>query len=474
MKPDVDKLEAYIARQMEKQNIPGLSITLSNGDGVILSGGYGYIDESRSVQPDGDTVMGIASLSKSLTATLTALLAAEGRLSLFDPVVKYFPSFAIPGVPRNAPLLIHLLTHSLGLPPLPLLEYSWAANTVRDPGEVWDTDALTSFPPVRTVDEIVDYIREGDYRPLGQPGEFFCYSNESYALLSSIIDMVTGMPMEEYMRVRLFEPLNMSRTSYDLAALSASGNVTTLFSKNPDGSLRHSDNWSCCPPYRGCGWILSTSNDMNNYYSMLSNGGRYRGRQIVGGEAAYYILGDYFPARQEGPYALGLEKSAYHGVTLFAHNGGLKGVSSTGGFVKDSGISCCVLTNIGGVSAAGAFNAAINSCLGLPLDTPRNRYDLADSPCECAASFAGRYGNLEDGMPLSYKPTRICVGADGLLVATVEGEDSPPVKLHYCRENIFLGAEEGENPLGGTVYRFFVRDGQVWGLGISSRIYYRI
>ena len=66
---------------------------------------------------DGDTIFGVASMSKSMTALALAMLEEEGKLSLEDPVVRYFPTFQVPGNARDEVTLRHLAMHTSGIPP---------------------------------------------------------------------------------------------------------------------------------------------------------------------------------------------------------------------------------------------------------------------------------------------------------------------------------------------------------------------
>lgn len=102
---DVDLMDRYIVKQMEEQNIPGLSIVFSDASGIVFDRAYGYRDGKREKPVDGDTIMGVASLSKSVTALCVALLEHEGKLSMEDPVTRFFPALKYPGYQRMRYLL---------------------------------------------------------------------------------------------------------------------------------------------------------------------------------------------------------------------------------------------------------------------------------------------------------------------------------------------------------------------------------
>lgn len=95
---DVQMLDEYLNALFEKKKLPGMSVVVRGPDGILFEKGYGYRDMEHGCPVDEDTVFGIASMSKSMTALSCAILQLEGRLSLEDPISKYFPDLHIPGI----------------------------------------------------------------------------------------------------------------------------------------------------------------------------------------------------------------------------------------------------------------------------------------------------------------------------------------------------------------------------------------
>ena len=466
------KLDEFILSQIEKQNIPGLSITVTDNGKVLFEKAYGHIDKDKSVPCNNDTIMGVASLSKSFTCTCIALLEHEGKLSIDDPVSKYFPSFKIPGTPKDAVLIHHLMNHTTGIPPLPLLSFSFAGHTVKDPEEEKPSFEITT--KVDTVDDIINYINNGDYKSLGQPGEYMSYSNDCYGILSSIIDKTSGMSCEQYMDEKIFKPLGMSRSMLGFSGLKNFDNVTSLFVSGKDDKSWASDNWHLAPPYRGCGWIASTSKDMNRYYSMLSQGGVIDGKRVLPEEVANVLLGPAFPLLRYGIYCYGLSKSVRNGKTLFTHTGGLKGVSSAGGFFAGTGISGSVLTNAGGKNAMKVLLGAFNIYQGLEPELPTHNV----RPCGHGPSepniYVGKYGSAEGGKAIDSDPLDVVLNDASELIVKSSG-DGPEMALHYCFENTFLMAEKGKDLLlDGMVCKFFVHGDKAWAAQAGSRMHQRV
>ncbi len=469
---DSARLNDYILKEIEEQKIPGLSISFEGPNGTIFEKAYGHRDEEKTPVTT-ETIMGVASLSKSVTAVALALLEADGRLKFTDPVTRFFPRFKIPGTPKDAVLIKHLLDHTTGLPLLPTLRHSMAAHTKRDPGEKRDMDALPQLLKVETAEDIIDYITAGDYEPLGQPGEYMSYSNDCYAILSAIADLAAGISLEDFLEERVFQPLGMKRSALGFERLADFTNVTDLFSKNEEGEITSSKNWVFAPPYRGCGWIISTSKDMAKYYKMLAQDGVYEGRRILPKSAADRLLGEEYPVLKTSVYGYGLSKIAWQGSVLFNHTGGLKGISSAGIFLKDKGYAGALLSNIGGANAFGILMGAFNILKGLKPETPVHNFKPLKRKPQEPQIYEGYYSGREGGLSRMAYPFKVELVQDSLYLTPPREEK--PLKLHFCGGNTFLGAKEGEDPIFmGQIISFFVRRDRAWGLKIGSRIYQRI
>ena len=123
MKRDKAELENYLNDLFLKKKHPGVAVSVRGPEGVLFEKGFGYRNAEGDKPVDPDTVFGIASMSKSMTALACAILHAEKKLDLGDPMVKYFPNLHIPGAPdecvtlRNICLLNVLLEKKMGLNP---------------------------------------------------------------------------------------------------------------------------------------------------------------------------------------------------------------------------------------------------------------------------------------------------------------------------------------------------------------------
>lgn len=467
---DYGALDAFLEQYIEAEKIPGAAVCLRRHGQVAFAKGYGKRNADGD-RPDANTIFGIASMSKGLTCAAIALLEAEGRLSWYDRADKFFPKLVLPGVPRESLLLHHLATHTSGLPPLPLLDWSLAWH---NPVERFDDEKRRekarqiSTSKVETLDDIIDYIAAGDYKITGQPGEYLSYSNDAFALLSGVVDIAAGMTLEEFLEKRLFRPLDMERTVLDLdgSSLRRLGNVTKIFNQTGKDIIA-ADNWDIAPPYRGAGWVKSTPSDMARFYEMLCQDGEFEGRQILPPGAAQRMYGARFAESPlDSIYGYGLEKRMFGEQVIVEHAGGLTGVSTKGGFVKGSeGFASAAFCNIENAEVSPILNALHNTQLGLPPETSHFPWPIhPDGPAEPAA-YVGTFRSNESPDQDVYITLE-----EGRLFFEEKGGDGK-LPLRFCGRTCFVAGKEEDRPDRGKRFIFHVgADGRAKSAQVYNRL----
>lgn len=466
---NVKELEACLEKRFRKRGYPGMSVCIRGPEGVLYEQGFGYRSIEHQKPVDADTVFGIASMSKSMTALACCILDVEGKMSLEDPVVKYFPNFHIPGAPDECITVRTLAMHRSGLPPMEPLEWSIAMNS-KERDTHWYREMVRTAPnKMDRIEQIVDYITAGNYEPVGAPGEYMSYSNEGYAVLSYIVDQAAGITLEEFLKERIFEPLGMTRTVLDVdcseARALAGDNITSLFERDDDGKLVWDDNWSILPPFRGCACVKSTAKDITKYYQMLSNGGVWEGKQVIPAEAVELMIGKAFPLREKYYYCMGLQKRLLGGKMVCQHAGGLHGVSTEGGLME-GGYGVAVLCNEGDVDVEDFQWICYNYILGLPLET-EHYWDIPNGGAFSRPEMLCGDYLCHEGLPVHC----IVEEKDGVLGGTYQDK---PVVLRWCGQNIFTAVDAKDPAKRVTTLRFYTRNGSAWGVKCGSRIYQRV
>ncbi len=195
--PSLESRLDSILKPVFPEGEPGAAVLVMKGDSVLYDKGFGLarMDTTNFLQNshiDGDTPMNIASISKQFTAVAVLQLEQEGRLSLGDPVSKYFPEFEseIWADVRIA----HLLSHSSGIPD--------ARGYLSREQKIYGDEDLA-----------VEYMKTLDYRNFF-PGTAYEYINPTFVLCGKIVEKVTGQPFTEYVREHIFKPAGMEKTYY--------------------------------------------------------------------------------------------------------------------------------------------------------------------------------------------------------------------------------------------------------------------
>ncbi|MGI6344154.1 MAG: serine hydrolase domain-containing protein [Bacillota bacterium] len=391
--------ENYLEQIRQAYQAPGIVVALAEQGEVTYQASFGHRDLAAGLPVDGQTIFGLASVTKSFTALAIMQLAERGLLQPEDPVVRYLPEFGLPtGADAQAVTIHHLLTHTAGFPPLPTLNYSITGNTVPDEPESEDEDGAKDKPEnprVDTMADLLDYLKNGDYEMLGQPGEYLSYSNDCYGLLGEIVERVSGEPYQEYVRRHILQPLGMERSVFTVEELQALDNVTELYYRTRDEELKHSSNWQVAPPFVACGWLKSCVDDLIKYAQMYANGGKWGEERLLSAAGVERMRQRTLEFTENRRYGYGLVVQDYAGVTLVDHGGSLKGVSSNMGFVPEKGIAAVVLCNTSGVPVAKIYHALINLALGLPIEEPRRTYRHQPWPEDLMEKVVGAYKSGE-------------------------------------------------------------------------------
>ena len=178
------KVDDYIKAEMQRQHIPGLSLAVLKDGQIILAKGYGFANVEHQVPVKPETIFQSGSMGKQFTATAVMMLVEAGKLSLADPITKFFSD--APDSWKNITVR-HLLTHTAGTTDYPR-----------------DFDFRRDY----TEDEL---LKRAEAIPLSfQPGEKWSYSNLGYVLLGILIHKVSGQFYGDFLQERVFQPLGMT------------------------------------------------------------------------------------------------------------------------------------------------------------------------------------------------------------------------------------------------------------------------
>jgi uncharacterized protein YbbC (DUF1343 family)/CubicO group peptidase (beta-lactamase class C family) len=263
----LDAIEPLVTEAIAGKKLPGAVVLVGRGEKTLYQKAIGNRALVPSAEPmTFDTIFDVASLTKVVaTTTSVMILLEEGRIRLSDRVSSFVPGFERYG---KADITVrHLMTHASGLRP------------DVDLGDAWKGYETAINLAIEEV-------------PTSLPGERFVYSDINYFLLGDIVRRVSGRPLDEFARERIFEPLGMKDTLF-LPGAALRPRIAPTESCTPFG-------WPCEGPgvsmlrgvvhdptarrmggVAGHAGLFSTAADLAIFCRMLLNGGEYKGARIL-------------------------------------------------------------------------------------------------------------------------------------------------------------------------------------------------
>jgi CubicO group peptidase (beta-lactamase class C family) len=310
-----DKADAYI----NKAGIQG-SVLLAKGGKIVLAKGYGLANIELNVANTPETKFRLGSITKQFTAAAILQLQEQGKLQLTDPVWKY-----IPDTPASwtGVTIQHLLTHTSGIP-----SYTDAADY-----------PLRMREAVRSP---LDFTKRFSGLPLDfSPGEKFHYDNSGYFLLGIVIEQVSRMKYEDYLRKNIFDPLQMADTGYDWPTTILK-NRAAGYSKDADGKKVNAVFLDMGHPY-AAGSLYSTVQDLYKWDRAL-----YTTKVLSAKSMEAAFTPNQFDWAPGIKYGYGWGITQIHGHKVVGHGGGINGFSTVIWRAIEEDATAIVLSNYDG------------------------------------------------------------------------------------------------------------------------------
>ncbi len=297
---------AELYRQaVERDEMAGAVLLVARDGSILLHEAIGWRDIANRVPMEKNTLFRMASNTKPVIAAAILMLAEENKLSLDDNVRKYLPSFD--NYRAGWITIRHLLSHTSGLRITGIFFKPLLQNSAEHP------DA----PSLQT--EVSRFGAIGAEKP---PGTSYGYSDPGYNTLGAVIEVVSGKPLGDFLRERIYEPLGMSETS-NHESKSPNERMSVVYRKEKDGKWGVVWKPGDPPDYpfvRASGGMITSATDYLRFCRMFLNGGELDGRRILKAETVNAAVSP--AANTEHPYRGGLSWYGY-GWELF--EGGLYG-----------------------------------------------------------------------------------------------------------------------------------------------------
>jgi len=389
--------ESLIRSVMKDYDAKGLAACIIDHDGNTQYEIFrGYRNEETKEEVNGDTIFGLASVTKSFTALAVMRLAEAGIISLDTPLSEYIPEFTN----RNTdPVLVkHLLYHAGGFVPQPRIVVDQVAESL---GLREETDGDLAYnlklaeEGARLVAERLDSLSFTNRGLHGKPGEYMSYCNDGFGLLSEIIRRYGGYPSyAEYLNEEILKPLGMTRSFCDFVRPAQDENASVLYEKKDGVMHAHRNYHDNAFVLNGGGAMKSTLNDLKKYLCMYLNEGKSGNDRLLSASGIREMIRGRIPYTNHSRYCYGLYSSLLDRMEVIGHGGSLPGVSSNIAFTYDNDCAVIVLCNTSGVPVSVISDALIRMYAGTAPVIPRTVHEQ-DWPEELRRAAAGAYASGE-------------------------------------------------------------------------------
>jgi CubicO group peptidase (beta-lactamase class C family) len=287
-------LEQYLSSEVAEGRLKGVHALVFQNDEILFDQYYGYRDAELMDVMQGNELYFIQSMTKPIVSVALMILVEEGKVSLDDPIGKYLPEFSSPLIANNPqegikggmnpakrqPTIRELLSHTNGM------SHGLAPTTL-------DTEILQAaiHPDVKTLQDRIQVLSE---LPLVyEPGTQWNYSFGT-DLIAGVIEKVSGISMEEFLQERIFIPLGMSNTGYNLNA-DQEARVQVVYDFMADTTLQKA---AAQPPtsgnklFAGVNALFSSTHDYLIFARMLLGKGELNGVRILKPETVDLMVTD--------------------------------------------------------------------------------------------------------------------------------------------------------------------------------------
>ncbi len=412
--------DSLFQTSVDSAQIAGGTILVYQHDKVLLKKSYGYASLELATTMPYDAQFGIGSVTKQFTAAAILKLVEAGKISLEDD----FTDFLTFDTKGRKITINHLLNHTSGIP------------------------SYTDFSELRLLfvhehprDTLVKLVEQYDFN--FEPGEALIYNNSAYFFLGLIIEKVSGMTFEEFLKKEIFDPIGMENTNY-CSNTEVVTNKAYGYSYSQEG-LQQAPYLNQHWPY-AAGSLCSTAEDLLKWMRALHNG-------KVFSESLYQLLitPDQLNDGTKVHYAKGLVNYSNFGHQEIAHGGTINGFRSDTRYFPDEDLYIICLINTTGPKGGDFFADEITWKL-----LTKQEYKEVDLDIN-ANNLQGKYTGAVRGSTLSLEVKSI---TNGITVQSV-GEEKIDTLEVYVGNNTWMNGndkitiENGEYRIDKT-YNYYI------------------
>jgi len=283
----IGRLDAVLHRYVDSGKLPGVQTLVSRRNQLVHRDCYGFTDIESGRKVEENSLYRIYSMTKPITSVALMMLYEEGQFLLENPVSRWLPEFDdlqvwsggtadAPGThPLDAPMTVHhVLTHTSGL--------TYGFQFAHPVDELYRRSDLGNFnAPTYDLAECMQ--RLAGLPLLFEPGTRWNYSM-STDVCGALVERMSGMPLDQFFRTRIFEPLGMTDTGFATPE-SERDRCSALYAAAPGGGLNKIGSAGsmtrASAMLSGGGGLVGSSDDYLRFCHFLLNGGQLDGVRLL-------------------------------------------------------------------------------------------------------------------------------------------------------------------------------------------------
>lgn len=302
---------------VERDEVRGAVLLVARKGRVVLHEAVGWKDKELGLPINKDAMFRMASNTKPVVASGIAMLAEQGRLRFDDPVHRHIESFD--NDRARAMTLHHLLTHTSGFRIKPL----FFSPLIQKSPEHADAPSLR-----------LEVDRFAAVGAAEQVGKSFSYNNAGYNTLGAVAEVISGQPLEVFLRQSIYEPLGMKDSYHQEVADKLAGKLDRMSTVYHRSEGKWVVRWKPGQPpqypfVRASGGMISTAKDYAVFCQMHLNGGVYGGKRILKKETVELMTTPH--TRSLYPPAERAERRRFYGYGWFVDSDGVFGHTGSDG-----------------------------------------------------------------------------------------------------------------------------------------------
>jgi CubicO group peptidase (beta-lactamase class C family) len=298
------RINELFQAQIDKKAIPGAVVIVGRNGNIVYFQALGFQDREKNIPMKTEAIFRIASMTKPITSVAVMMLVEEAKVDLLAPVSQYLPEF------KDVKVGVEKTDPTTNKPTL-VLEPPIRPMTVQDllrhtSGLVYGAFGTTlvhqAYNKANLFDNgqtLAEFVTKLSALPLAhQPGSFWEYGM-STDVLARIVEVVSGMPFDQFIEDHIAKPLGMKDTAYYLTPAQATRlaqlQVDPATGRRPLGNSAENMTKEKQKWFSGGGGLLSTAPDYARFCQMMLNGGELDGVRLLGTKTVAIMTSDQLP-----------------------------------------------------------------------------------------------------------------------------------------------------------------------------------